>query len=76
MIDIKNLEINQYPSKLKKYRISQGLTQHGLADLSGVNIKSITLYEQKPETINKASVSTVSALAECCNCSIEDLLYK
>lgn len=66
----------QYCSKLKQFRTIHGLTQNALSTLSGVNIKSITMYEQHPEKINKASVDTVNALAQCVGCSIEDLIEK
>lgn len=76
MINIKNEEINSYKSKLKKIRVSSGMTQNELAELSGINIKSIASYEQSPEKINHASVESVYILSDCLNCSIEDLVEK
>lgn len=73
-MEIRNPEIKQYKSKLKQFRVVHGLTQNNLSALSGVNIKSITMYEQHPEKINKASVDTVNALAQCVGCTIEDLI--
>ena len=52
MIRIENEEINSYKSKLKKIRVSNGMTQSELSELSGINIKSIASYEQNPEKIN------------------------
>ena len=49
MIRIENEEINSYKSKLKKIRVSNGMTQSELSELSGINIKSIASYEQNPE---------------------------
>ena len=76
MIKIENKELNSYKSNLKRIRVSSGLTQYDLAALSGVNIKSISAYEQYPDRINKASVDTVYMLSESLNCSIEDLMEK
>ena len=55
---------------------TSGLTQSDLATLSGINIKSISAYEQEPTKINKASVITLFILSESLNCSIEDLIEK
>ena len=63
-------------SKLKKYRSIRGFTQKELSELSGVNLKSITLYEQHPEKLLSASVGTLYKLSDALNCNIEDLLNK
>ena len=67
---------DKYKSKLKRQRIYRGFTQESLADLSGVNIKSIAAYEQNSEKLAAASTSTVYKLADSLGCSIEDLLNK
>ena len=51
-------------------------TQQELADLSGINIKSIASYEQSPEKINKASVETILKLCDCLGCEIDDIIDK
>lgn len=61
-------------SKLKVYREKIGMTQSELADLSGVNVKSIAAYEQTPYKINKASVETVSKLSDSLGCQLTDLV--
>ena len=76
MIKIENQELNSYKSKLKRIRVSSGLTQDDLAKLSGINIKSISAYEQDPYKINKASVDTLFILSESLNCNMEDLIEK
>lgn len=73
---IENTEIKLYKSNLKKYRVSNRLTQTELSDISGVSIKSIALYEQHPDKLNKASVESVNKLAECLGVSIEELIKK
>lgn len=65
---------DKYKSKLKKQRIYRGFTQESLADLSGVNIKSIAAYEQNSDKLMTASTSTVYKLANSLGCNIEDLL--
>lgn len=69
-------KLAKFSSKLKKARISKGYTQESLAELSGVNIKSIASYEQNPDKLNAASVSTVGKLADSLGCEIEDIINK
>jgi transcriptional regulator with XRE-family HTH domain len=69
-------KLAKFNSKLKKARISKGYTQESLAELSGVNIKSIASYEQNPDKLNAASVSTVGKLADSLGCEIEDIINK
>ena len=76
MIKIDNKEINSYKSKLKRIRVSMGLTQNDLAKLSGINIKSIAAYEQNPKKINKASVESAIGLADCLCCTVEDIIER
>lgn len=76
MIKIENKELNSYKSNLKRIRVSSGLTQNDLAALSGINIKSISAYEQCVDKINKASADTLYYLAEALNCNIEDIIQK
>lgn len=67
-------KIAKYTSKLKKARLSKGYTQESLSELSGVNIKSIAAYEQNPEKLAAASVSTVDKLAESLGCDLIDIV--
>lgn len=61
-------------SRLKKARICKGYTQESLAELSGVNIKSIASYEQNPEKLSNASISTVKKLSDSLGCELEDII--
>lgn len=61
--------INQ---KLKQRRIACGYTQNQLAEASGINIRSLSCYEQDTEKFNKASVSAVIRIADCLGCAVED----
>ena len=66
-IIIKNLAAS--PTRLYKLRKARGLTQNELAELSGVSLRMIQLYEQRQNDINKASGKTINDLARalCCN---------
>ena len=76
MLLFEDPKIRNYTSKLKKARVIKGYTQEVLAELSEVNIKSIASYEQNPEKLSNASVSTVYKLADALGLEIEDILNK
>jgi len=60
--------------RLKMIRENRGLSQSELAKLSGVNLRSIQMYEQKINDIDKAQVGTVYKLSRVLGCTIEELL--
>ncbi|MCR5653509.1 MAG: helix-turn-helix transcriptional regulator [Ruminococcus sp.] len=62
--------------RLKKLRESRGLSQAELARISGVSLRSIQMYEQRVNDIDKAQSQTVYKLSRVIGCSIEDLLEK
>jgi DNA-binding XRE family transcriptional regulator len=61
-------------SKLKQIRENAGLTQRELAEITGVSIRQIQLFEQGQRDINKTQVLNVAKLARGLGCSMEDLL--
>lgn len=62
-----------HETNLKRIRKNAGLKQSQLAKLSGVNIRSIQMYEQRNNDINKASFETVYRLSNALGCDIERL---
>ena len=75
-VDIANGKIkeDQGETNLKRIRTLYGCSQSELAALSGVNLRSIQMYEQRHKNINKASVDTLKKLSKALGCSIEELL--
>ena len=61
-------------TKLKQIRESRGVSQAELAELSGVKLWSIQMYEQKGNDIDKAQAKTLYRLSRVLGCDIEDLL--
>ena len=61
-------------TKLHRIRESRHLSQSQLSKLSSVNLRSIQLYEQKVNDIDKAQGQTLYKLSHALGCSIEDLL--
>ncbi len=61
-------------SNLKVKRQAAGLSQAGLAEKSGVNVRLLQYYEQGAKDINKAAAITVLDLARALGCAMEDLL--
>ncbi len=63
-------------TKLHKIRESRQISQSELAALSNVNLRSIQLYEQRVNDIDKAQAHTLYKLTRVLGCNIEDLLEK
>ncbi len=63
-------------TKLRKIRESRQISQSQLSKFSGVNLRSIQLYEQRVNDIDKAQAQTLYKLSRVLGCDIEDLLEK
>lgn len=61
-------------TKLKSIRENRGLSQTELAQQSGVKLRSIQMYEQRGNNIDKAQAQTLYKLSRVLGCDIEDLL--
>lgn len=61
-------------TRLKTIRENRGISQTELAMLSGVKLRSIQMYEQKVNNIDKAQAGTLYNLSRVLGCTIEDLL--
>ena len=65
----------KYPAtKLRMFRDNSNLSQAELAEISGVSIRQIQLFEQKKRDINKTQVSTLLRLSRALSCNMEDLV--
>ena len=64
----------QRETRIKTIRENRGISQNELATLSGVKLRSIQMYEQKVNDIDKAQVQTLYKLSRVLGCTIEDLL--
>jgi len=62
------------PTKLKQLRISRNMTQKQLAELSGVSLRMIQLYEQRQNDINKAAGDVINRLAWVLKCNFYDIM--
>ena len=60
--------------KLKEIRESKGITQKALAEMSGVNQRTVQNFEQGKNDIRQAAVIKVYALAKALGCTVEDLI--
>lgn len=61
-------------TNLKKIRNARNLSQRRLSELSGVELRSVQMYEQRRNDINKAQAGTLHRLARVLGCDVEDLL--
>ena len=63
-------------TSLKRFRTLYGCSQAKLAELSGVGLRSIQMYEQRKKDINKASAEALYCLSRVLGCTMEDLLER
>ena len=60
--------------RLKRIRTAYGCSQSRLAEMSGVGIRSIQMYEQRNKDINRAEAGSVLRLARALGCEMEDIM--
>jgi len=63
-------------TNLKLFRQNAGLSQRGLAELSGVPVRTIQQYEQRQKNINKAQAEYLVMLSKVLCCTVEELLER
>lgn len=61
-------------SFLARARKKRKMTQAELAQKSGVSLRSIQLYEQRKNDINKAQYNHLQSIASVLHCSIEEII--
>ena len=61
-------------TKLKTVRKEKGLTQRGLAEATGISLRTLQHYEQGSKDLNMAAAITVYAIAEALRVRMEELL--
>lgn len=76
--DIVDARIREFfpETNLKRIRTAYGCSQAELARKSGVNLRSIQMYEQRNKDINKASADTLYRIAKVLGCTMEDLFER
>ena len=68
------MRLHKKEANLKKMRLSRGLSQKELSDITSIPIRTIQQYEQKQKNINNAQANYVLALAQALSCSPKDIL--
>lgn len=61
-------------TNLKMIREERGFSQSQLARASGISLRTLQHYEQGSKKINKASISTALALADCLGVDVREIL--
>ena len=72
----KKIEDRTDETKLKKIRDAAGLSQSELSKKAGVSLRSIQMYEQRQNDIDKAQGHTLYKLSVALGCDIGDLLER
>lgn len=68
------IEKKKQPTKLQFFRKKAGLTQKELAELSGINLRTLQQYEIRGKDINKAAGEVINRLAYVLNCNFYDIM--
>ena len=74
MLELAEVCAREQETRLKQLRVSSGLSQSQLARAAEVNLRSIQMYEQRKNDINKAQGATLYRISRVLGCTIEDLL--
>ncbi|MBQ7158165.1 MAG: helix-turn-helix transcriptional regulator [Treponema sp.] len=74
MNDIIKAKSLQKQTNLHQLRKNAGLTQKELAELSGVNLRTLQQYEIGAKDINRASGDSINALARALKCNFYDVM--
>lgn len=61
-------------TNLAQVRMASELSQSELADRAGISLRSIQMYEQRNNDINKAQLNRLLALARALGCQVGELL--
>ena len=61
-------------NKMKQLRLAKGLTQKELADIAGVNIRSLQKYDNEERDLGGAAAYTVVKIARALDTTVEDIL--
>ena len=61
------------PTRLQMRRKLFGYSQKELSEKAGVNLRTLQQYELGAKDINKASVSSIIALAKALDCNVDDI---
>ncbi|MCR5839335.1 MAG: helix-turn-helix transcriptional regulator [Kiritimatiellae bacterium] len=61
-------------TRLKQIRSAYGCSQASLAEMSGVGLRSIQMYEQRRKDINRAEAGSLLRISRALGCEIEDIM--
>lgn len=60
--------------KLKEVRMSKGLSQSKLADLAGINVRTLQHYEQESKNFDHAKIDTIFSVCNVLECKLSDII--
>lgn len=60
--------------KLKEARIKKGLTQAKLAELTGINVRTLQHYEQESKNFDHARIDTIFSVCNALECKLSDII--
>jgi transcriptional regulator with XRE-family HTH domain len=60
--------------KLKEVRMNKGLSQSKLADLAGINVRTLQHYEQGSKNFDHARLDTIFSVCNALECKLSEII--
>jgi transcriptional regulator with XRE-family HTH domain len=60
--------------KLKEARMKKGLSQAKLAELAGINVRTLQHYEQESKNFDHARIDTIFSVCNALECKLSDII--
>lgn len=60
--------------KLKEIRMSKKLSQSKLAELAGINVRTLQHYEQGSKNFDHAKIETIFSICNVLGCKLSDII--
>ena len=60
--------------KLKELRMSKGFSQSKLADLAGINVRTLQHYEQGSKNFDHARLDTIFSVCNALECKLSEII--
>lgn len=68
------IKVTYMDGDLRRERKNRGITQAELAEMTGLNVRTLQCYEQGTKDINNAKLSTLLKICLALNCDLMDIL--
>lgn len=61
-------------NKLKEARMNKGLSQSKLAEITGINVRTLQYYEQGSKNFDHARLDTIFSVCNALECKLSEII--